>query len=106
MSTEGPVTGLTSTLGQGPHKNLKDNTVRGSDVEAPYGTMTCSVDGHGYANREFVMKGNFTATTAPGVSNDNTQGYVIGSEWWDLTGHHFYKAAGVATGAAVWVTLG
>ena len=45
---------------------------------------------------------NYSATVAPTVANDNTQGYQIGSIWIDTTHGNFYQASSVATGAAVW----
>jgi len=49
-----------------------------------------------------VIKSKLDATTAPGVSNDNTEGYAIGSVWIDVTGDNVYQAVDVSTGAAVW----
>jgi len=48
------------------------------------------------------LKVNLEATTAPGVGNDNTEGYSIGSRWIDKTNHKEYVALDVSTGAAVW----
>lgn len=45
---------------------------------------------------------NFTAGSAPTVSDDNTRGYSVGSEWINTTTNLYYKALSVATGAAVW----
>jgi hypothetical protein len=41
--------------------------------------------------------------TDPGVGNDNTQGYEIGSWWINTTTGRSFVAVSVATGAAVWV---
>lgn len=46
-------------------------------------------------------KSNST-NTAPGVGNDNTQGYAINSLWTDTTGPTSYICQSAATGAAVW----
>ncbi len=45
---------------------------------------------------------NFTATTDPGVGNDNTQGYGPGSEWFNTTTNREWTCLSAATGAAVW----
>jgi hypothetical protein len=45
---------------------------------------------------------NFTATTNPSVSNDNTQGYVVGSEWINTSTGVEYVCMATTTGAAVW----
>jgi|SRR5579859_1442330 len=46
---------------------------------------------------------NITATTDPGVNNDNTQGYSVGSTWVNVTAGRVFIAISVATGAAAWV---
>lgn len=45
---------------------------------------------------------NYSATAAPTVSNDNTQGYSVGSVWVNTLTNVYYLATGVSTGAAVW----
>ena len=45
---------------------------------------------------------NFGATADPGVANDNTQGYGIGSIWANVTGNRFWQCISAATGAAIW----
>jgi len=49
-----------------------------------------------------ILKNNFTAVAAPTVSNDNTEGFSVGSEWLDTTTDIFYKASSVGTGTADW----
>jgi hypothetical protein len=51
-----------------------------------------------------AIKNNWSATIAPVVGNDNTQGYSVGSRWYDTTHQIEYVALSVATGAAVWKT--
>ena len=46
------------------------------------------------------------ATTAPGPSNDNTEGYEVSSTWIDVTGDAEYVCVDASTGAAVWVGRG
>jgi hypothetical protein len=48
---------------------------------------------------------NVTATVAPTVSNDGTQGYAKGSLWINNTSGGVFIAVGVATGAAIWISL-
>lgn len=48
---------------------------------------------------------NMTATTNPTVSSDNTQGYSIGSTWFNTTTNALFIASNVATGAAVWLQI-
>ena len=48
-------------------------------------------------------KNNLNELIAPGVGNDNTQGYSIGSVWFNQTTNIAYRATGVGTGAATWV---
>lgn len=49
-----------------------------------------------------TKKSNLSASTAPTVSNDNTQSYAVGSIWIDTTNNNIYQATNVATGAANW----
>ena len=46
------------------------------------------------------------ATVAPGVSNDDTEGYQVGSAWFDVTNDKAYICVDASTGAAVWLGLG
>jgi trimeric autotransporter adhesin len=46
---------------------------------------------------------NFSATTNPTTSNDNTQGYVLGSFWLNQTTSALYICQSPATSAAVWL---
>jgi hypothetical protein len=48
------------------------------------------------------LKVNLTATVAPTVGNDDTEGYAIGSRWIDTVADVEYVAFDVTTGAAVW----
>lgn len=48
---------------------------------------------------------NLTATNNPTASNDNTQGYVVGSFWINQTTQTLYMATSVVTSAAVWVGM-
>jgi len=52
-----------------------------------------------------VTRDNLAATADPTVSNDNTQGYGIGSLWVRTSTHRIYVCVDAATGAAVWKVL-
>lgn len=45
---------------------------------------------------------NNVASVAPAVTDDEADGYSIGSQWYDETTHLLYIATDVSTGAAVW----
>jgi hypothetical protein len=53
----------------------------------------------------FLGKDNAT-TTDPGVANDNTQGYAVGSGWFNSTTGVLFSCRDASTGAAVWVARG
>lgn len=46
------------------------------------------------------------ATAAPGVSDDSSKGYAVGSTWVDTSAKKVYFAADVSVGAAVWKEAG
>jgi len=50
-----------------------------------------------------VLPGNYSATTDPGVSDDNTQGWVVGSVWINTTSDEAFRCLDSTTSAAVWV---
>lgn len=80
--------------------------VRSDHVHA-HGNQTVSTL-HGLSSASgagFQPQSNYAATTNPGVSNDNTAGYVIGSLWINTTLNTTWVATSVATGAAVWKEL-
>jgi hypothetical protein len=52
---------------------------------------------------DFAPQANMTATAAPTVSNDNTQGYAVGSQWLWAANNISWTCMDAATGAAVWV---
>lgn len=53
----------------------------------------------------FKQQSNLAAAVNPTVSNDNTQGYLVGSEWLNTTGGTAWICLGNATGAAIWKEL-
>jgi hypothetical protein len=48
------------------------------------------------------LKYNRTATSAPTSSNDNTQGYIVGSRWLDIIADKEYICIDSTTALAVW----
>jgi hypothetical protein len=46
---------------------------------------------------------NFTATSAPSLTDDETEGYTGGSKWYDSVGGEAYLCVDPAEGAAVWI---
>jgi hypothetical protein len=56
---------------------------------------------------EVVIAGNpNTATVNPGVGNDVSQGYIVGSLWLNTSSSAVFLCASNALGAAVWVSAG
>lgn len=51
-----------------------------------------------------LVKSNYAASGVPAVTNDDTEGYAIGSRW--IFGNLSYICTDTATGAAVWVPIG
>ncbi len=49
-----------------------------------------------------VRKDNMTAVVAPTVTDDTNAGYIVGSNWYDVTADEAYTALDVSAGAAVW----
>lgn len=49
---------------------------------------------------------NFAATTAPTATDDENDGYEIGSKWVDTVGEAFYVCVKATAGAAVWSSGG
>lgn len=56
----------------------------------------------GDLNANVPLTNNYAATTNPGVSNDVTQGYEVGSEWINTSTGAVYKCVSAAAGAASW----
>jgi len=55
---------------------------------------------------DMLISRNYTATVAPTVGNDNTQGFIAGlSTWLNTTDDKFYKITDNTTGIAVWVEI-
>lgn len=51
------------------------------------------------------LKHNLSATAAPVVTNDSSQGYAVNSEWVDITNDNVYKCVDAIVDSAVWKQL-
>lgn len=49
------------------------------------------------------LQNNVSATGAPTVNNDTSEGYSIGSFWIDVNNDEAYRCVDASTGAAVWI---
>ena len=49
-----------------------------------------------------MPKHNRSATEAPGVGNDSSEGYSIGSEWFDISAKIAWDLFDASVGAADW----
>lgn len=93
------------TFGQLMVEIDSNNTI----VRIPDGTMQIPYDGaligQGPTTDAIALKYNFTATVAPGVNDDDAQGYMKGSRWYQDDGmgvQEEFVCLSAATGAAVW----
>ena len=55
---------------------------------------------------EYPIVDNINVTTSPGVGNDVTQGFQVGSLWVNSTNGTTWVCTGNATGAATWAFMG
>lgn len=72
-----------------------DHDVR---TDNPHGVTKTQVGLSEVAN----LKCNYSGTSAPTVNNDSSQGYSIGSRWFDITNKDEYVCLDATTGNAVW----
>lgn len=49
-----------------------------------------------------LLRSNFSATTDPATTNDNTQGYAVGSQWHNTTNDRCWICIDATTNAAIW----
>lgn len=52
-----------------------------------------------------ILLNNYSATVAPNNTNDNTEGYEVGSLWVDTTADATYQCVDATTGTAIWNQL-
>ena len=71
------------------HKDLTDNPHTVTKTQVNLGNVE-------------NLKVKLDATSAPGVGDDNTEGYAVGSRWVDVTNDKEYVCLDASTGAAVW----
>lgn len=62
--------------------------------------------GDGTENHVLAVKHNLSASAAPGVGDDSTDGYSPGSLWIDATNSLAYICKSAAAGAAAWQLIG
>ena len=55
------------------------------------------------AGKADAVQDNLSASVAPTVDNDETEGYEPRSRWFDIVANESYLCLSAATGAAVWV---
>lgn len=95
------------------------NLLKGSGAEVPAAKITGTVaherggleaDVSGYDGLVRIsggstsnLKSNFSASSAPAVTDDSASGYVVGSRWIDTTNDAEYVCVDNTASAAVWV---
>jgi len=52
-----------------------------------------------------LLKSSLNESASPGVNDDNTAGYAVGSLWVDTTADEAFHAVDVSTGAAIWAGI-
>lgn len=79
------------------------HTHSGGTGDGPQLSLTTAVTGYlPAANGGVAGRNNVSATTAPSVSNDSSQGYSPGSRWIDVTADRAYVCVDASVGAAIW----
>ncbi|KPJ66514.1 MAG: hypothetical protein AMJ43_07730, partial [Coxiella sp. DG_40] len=76
--------------------------VTGTTTLATSLTGTLRADS-GVVSIDPVPKVNYTATAAPTVNDDDTEGYSVGSTWIDISADEAYRCLDATTGAAFWI---
>jgi len=81
-------------------ENTPVPVIYGGDGVTTFSALHWSAKAEGFAAG--VPQVNYTATVAPAVGNDTTEGYAVGSRWINITADISYVALDVSTGAAIW----
>lgn len=81
------------------NKSGQVNSVNGLD-----GDVTLDADNinETLARKYETVIHNRNATTDPTASNDSSEGYSVGSEWWNSTTNTMYRCSDNTAGLAVW----
>jgi len=74
----------------------------GTDEFAEYNTYMQKADTQIKSNQTEARTNKWDATSAPGVTNDIDEGYIVGSTWLDVTNDKAYVCLDNTDGAAVW----
>lgn len=74
------------------------NGVNGHALVANATEIDAAIDWH----KAYGHHNKYDATGAPGVNDDVTQGYAIGSLWYDAVAQDWYRCVDATEGAAVW----
>jgi hypothetical protein len=94
------------TYNSGPNTLTRTAVLFSSNANAAVnwvgGKRTIDISNSAWCGGLTQQKHNLIATTAPGVGNDNTQGYDVLSHWINRTTSFVYICTDAATGAAVW----
>ena len=82
-------------------------TINGAATLLIYPSQSCLVYCTGTAWKTAFLgqyrRNNYTATTAPAVTDDSSDGYFEGSVWYDITADEAYICLDSTEGAAVWL---
>lgn len=68
-------------------------------------TYICSDNTDGAAVWNVIGLKSTVSATAPGITNDSSDGYSVGSHWWDTATGIIYTCTDATEGAAVWGNL-
>jgi len=60
---------------------------------------------HNGTNWQNTLKSEYAKTSAPTINDDTSDGYVVGSTWFDITNDKAYICVDVTLGAAVWIDI-
>jgi len=96
-----------ASFATGAHQHNAATAFSSGTVTHEYGGLEADVSA--YAGVVLIsggattqLKYNRVATTAPGVTDDTSDGYTVGSRWIDVTGDEEYVCLDATEGAAVW----
>lgn len=114
LQLTGTPTGYTSVLSTSYDGGGDTTTITTRDAVVPSDVSAVSVGFVTADNSSIDVRGlagstemasvvnNLIATTDPGASNDNTEGYGVTSHWLNTTAGRYFICRDASTGAAVW----